>query len=619
MRLYSEKAFTYTAITIIVMLSFAVYFNTLWGEFVSDDLGISENRFIKDIRNIPAIFTSSLYSFQIDDKASPQNYYRPMAHIVGMINYGIFGLNPWGWHLTCIILNTAVTVLVFLISTTLLSSRLPAADSVFLNPAFIAAILFAVHPVHTEAVAWIGGATTEAGFTLFYLFAFYLYIKNQYILSISSFLISALFKETALTLPLLIFAYDYLLNRGSFPSLMAHASRLAPYLVTAGIYMALRLYALGGIAPFKAGNTLLTGYEYAINIFPLFAQYIWKLLFPLNLNSFHLFNPIHSILEWNGVIGIMITAIFILSVWSFKKIDSLASFCLVFIVIPLLPVFYIKGIIGITVGSVFAERYLYLPSAGFVLMAAIGIIGIGGRLTWNSKGITKLILTVFIIVIGTYSTLTVIRNSIWRSVGSLSADTIKSSVYAIKKSPENAIAHYYLGVAYSNQGRYEEAIKEYQAAIRLKPDDGPSHSDLGIIYAKQGRLYEAINEYQIALRLDPIDVQAYAGLGTIYEFTGNHEEAKKNLTIALKYEPGRLETLNTLGLVYLRMGHIDDAIVIFKDLSARDNSMVKARFNLGLAYAVKGMKDEARKVFEEVLRLNPKNVEAKQALELLSK
>jgi hypothetical protein len=275
----------HTAIAIILFVSLGVYINALFNGFVYDDLYlVLENQWIRDVTYIPDVFTSALWSFSPKLIHSPQNYYRPMIHVIYMIDYHIFGLEPWGYHLTKILFHAGVSVLVFLITLTVFNQCKENGYLFEHKPGhlylpLLAALLFAVHPVHTEAVS-VG--TAEVSFTFFYLLSFYLYIKkdvlsgNRFILSLSLFFLAALSKETALTLPFLLVLYDYHVRKG----VSSHGDKLmryVPYLLVAGLYMGLRIYALSGIAP-RGGVHNLTGFQYFINIFPLFAQQLYKLI-----------------------------------------------------------------------------------------------------------------------------------------------------------------------------------------------------------------------------------------------------------------------------------------------------------------------------------------------------
>ncbi|MBI5234367.1 MAG: hypothetical protein HY880_08430, partial [Deltaproteobacteria bacterium] len=206
-----------TPMLIIFIVSSVVYLNILPNGFIHDDNNqIVENPWLRDFRNLPAIFFSSVWSF-LEEKGQ-SNYYRPVMHLVYMADYTIFGLKPWGWHLTSLVINSLNSVMVFVVTLKLLREK--AANAAI--PAAAGALLFAVHPVHTEAVAWAAGIP-ELTFAFFYLVSFYLYIQYRdtqrvvfLISSAISFFLSTLSKEPALTLPFALAAYDIFL-RGDRP------------------------------------------------------------------------------------------------------------------------------------------------------------------------------------------------------------------------------------------------------------------------------------------------------------------------------------------------------------------------------------------------------------------
>ncbi|MCR4284939.1 MAG: hypothetical protein NUV97_02745, partial [archaeon] len=341
-----------------------------------------------------------------------------------MIDYHIFGLKPWGFHLNNIIFHAGVTLLVYLIASILINqsrdlnfkSQIPNSKSKIqnhkskiinlksqiqnsksqilnlktkiLSPAFIAAFLFAAHPIHTEAVTWIGGIP-ELSFTLFYLLSFYFYMAalprsapyinsdrgggKGFILSLIFFFLSILCKETALTLPILLLVYDYSFRKDTLlplsPKTLYHLlKRYFPYLIVSIIYFILRTYALGGFAPQPKRHAQLSNYEYLINVFPLFTQYLEKLILPINMNAFYVFHPISSIFQWKGLIALILTLGFVFLVYIFRR-HKVVFLSLLWIVIPLLPVLYIP-VLG---ENTFADRYLYLPSIGFVILISTAI------------------------------------------------------------------------------------------------------------------------------------------------------------------------------------------------------------------------------------------------------
>jgi len=512
-------------IMILLLVSFAVYFNALFGDFVYDDKEqVVNNPWIRDIGNIPTIFSRSVWSFQ--PGLSTWNYYRPLMHIVYMLNYHVFGLKPWGFHLVNILFHCGVSALVFLIIRGFLTEHRVTTSSVYLSPPFMAAMLFASHPIHTEAVTWVAGLP-DVAFTFFYLLSFYLYIlfregaKTGYLFSILSFSVATLFKEPALTLPIMLIAYDYQMKKFD-ETLLVGIKRYIPYIVVSGIYLLVRYHALGSFAPLESYTDLST-YQFIINVFPLFREYLTSLLWPFNLNFWHTFHPISTLIEANGMISIVVTVIFIflvaLAAYKKKKIYFVG---LLLLIIPLLPAFYIKGISG----KPYAERYLYLPSVGYVLLLAILLSWAKDKLPRAAKSVT----IVFIAIVGLYTVGTINRNKVWKDNFYFWSDTVK-------KSPDNAIAHNELALAYVTQGQLDRAIAELQTILRLMPDNANAHISLGNVYVAQGQLDRAIAEFQEALRLKPNSAIAHKNLARAYASQGQLDRAIAEFQTALRLKP----------------------------------------------------------------------------------
>jgi len=518
-------------VLIIFIVAFAAYFNTLSSGFVYDDTEeVLENQWIRDVNNIPDIISNNAMGFMGKDSTS--NYYRPAIHLIFMFNYHVFGLKPWGFHLINILFHASVSALVFIIASKLLgtssnTSRTKEeglAGSV-LSPPFIGAFLFAVHPVHTEAVAWVA-ALPDIAYTLFALLSLFFHIKfnegtkGMYPLSLASFSLAVFCKEPALTLPIILAAYDSIFEK-SADGYLPLLKRYIPYLLVAGVYLGLRFHALGGFSPQKPNIELSAG-GYLINVFPLFIKYLEYLVLPLNLNAFHVLRPVHSLLEPTAIAALIATAAFIIIIFiSFRK-NSRVCFSLLVIVLPLLPPLYIAAVGE----NVFAERYLYLPSVGFVLLAAT-------TLSWARSVKPELASGLIIISIaaaGVYSIGTVGRNTVWKDDLTLFADMVT-------KSPDAATPHNNLGDLYLKQNRLDEAEHEFIAALKLKPSFAMAHNNLGYAYLKQYRLDEAVNEFTIALKLYPGYAEAHNNLGAAYLYQNRFDEARNEFNIVLEVTP----------------------------------------------------------------------------------
>jgi Tfp pilus assembly protein PilF len=570
-----EKTSLSSLILLIILVAFGAYFNTLFNDFVFDDVeNVLLNRWIKDIRYIPEIFSTHVAGF---DRGFATSYYRPMMHLMYMFTYFISGLTPWAFHLVNIVFHAGVSILVFLISLRLLASAKPSTSIPNLFPPLLAALLFATHPIHTESVAWVSGIT-DLSFTFFYLSSLCLYLRaadckkpftGNALVSAALFFFATLCKETALTLPIILVIYDYTLKKDLSFS-FNHLKKYLPFLIVGAIYFTFRMYALGGFAPSKR-YFALTNYQFVINVFPLLLQYLQKLLFPFNLSPIHVFHPITSISQSTGILSVFIilTIMYLASKILSKKI-YLFSLCL--IVIPLLPALYIP-----TLGErVFAERYLYLPSFGFVLLLA-------QLFTEEMASVPQRIFArsvILFIVIGLFFMGTAYRNTIWKDSHTLWLD-------ATKKSPDSAAAHEYLGYALYSRGWLDQAIGQYRIVLSLDVRRSDTHLNLGVAYALKGWTDKAIEEYKTALTLRPNFAEAHSNLGLAFINKGLLDQAIEECQTALTLNPYLADAHHNLGIAYVIQGRVDEAIKAFNMAVTLNPDNQNYRDNLAKAWALK--------------------------------
>jgi len=485
-------------IPFIAGFSFLLYANALRGDFVLDDkFQVVRNMWIRDFGNVRLALGSHFWGFY----GESANYYRPFIWVIHTLGYRLFWLEPYGYHLINVLFHAACSVLVFLIAQRVLERKEAAASRIPLA----ASLLFAAHPVHTEGVAWIS-AVSELSFSFFFLLAFYFHLKGKeergmrglsLALSLVSFAVSLFSKESAVMFPFIILAYASLLERERLPVAL---KRSAPYLLIAGFYLILRFSLMEGVSA-GTGHDEIGPWEMLINIGPIFTKGMEKLLIPLNLNAFYTFH-VKNIFEPREFFSIGILALFsLLVLFSIKK-DRAIAFGLLFMFLTLMPAFYIKGIITNT----FAERYLYLPSAGFLLSATLFARNLLRK---------KFLFPVFIILLlSFYSWGTISRNPAWRDDLAILSDMVE-------KNPEAGFAHYLLANELLERGRPRESVREYELAARSYPEDALLHNNMGLAYARAGMREEALREFRTALSLSP-----------------DMEEAKGNM---LSLMGGRLE------------------------------------------------------------------------------
>lgn len=546
---------------LLAVVAVAAYWNTLSNGFVYDDeYQVLKNPWIKDFGSIPTVFTSEVWGFKGE---SISNYYRPLLHVVYMVIYRMFGYQAWAYHAVNVLLHAAVTVLVYLLAQAVLSrqnGRYAAVSSL------AAAIIFAVHPIHTEVVAPVM-SVTDLLLSVFCLSAICLHIRfvdrpwPYELLPAALFGLALLSKEIAVTLPVMLLAYDCLIEKRIAP-LSRLAGRYAPYLIVGLAYCIVRWIVLGSFAPINRHPDLST-WQCLLNIFPLAAQYGFKLLVPVNLSAMYDFNPVKSLTETRALLSTGAVLAGAAGSYLVARKSRTVAFGLALTVIPLLPAFYIRSI-----PYPFAERYLYLPSVGCALIIA-GLISKYAHKSAVSRGLA----VVLPIVITLYLAGTVMRNRVWKDNYTLWSDTVQ-------KAPNNATVHCNLGDALKARGRIGEAIEQITIATQLAP-----HTEyfriLGDAYYRAGDRREALKQYEKAVSLEPSNAMAQNNLGSLYGELGDTANAITHLEAAIRQKPGQADS----------------------------------RYNLGMAYRDAGMIGKAAEQFEAAVALNPRDPEYRRSLD----
>jgi Flp pilus assembly protein TadD len=575
------------AVVLVMAVSFLIYSGSLGNGFVYDDkYVVLENPYIRDLDHISDIILGDVWSFRT---GSTSSYYRPMLHFAFIGVYKLFGLKPLGYHLLSVMLHSLNSALVYLLAATVFGKDRGAC----FRPALAAAALFAAHPVQTEPVNWIS-SFSDVSYVFFLLVSFIFYVRfNRWTLGLAAslvfFVFALLSKETALVLPVLIAAYEY--SSGERPVRPGTiALRCLPYVLAGAAYIALRDYAIGGLAP--AGEEKGLGpLGYLINVFPLYAEYMGKLVLPVNLNVFHVFEPVRSVLELKFLLSFVVFAAYAAALYVSMRKARRAFFLLLWIAVPVLPVLYIPAV-GL---NVFSERYLYLSVAGFSMLLALGVERLDrARPSWN------IALIAFISIALLYSAGTMKRNHVW-------ADSLRLWTDTVEKSPGGYVPHNNLGEAYYELGMLDRAIEEFQKAIELKPGYADAHNNLGSMLGIKGQYEEAVEEFRKAIRSRPGFARAHNNLGVAFMNLGRHGEAEGEFETALGLDPENAEFHRNLGGAYGEQGRYEEAEREYLEALRLRPEYDEAHNNLGVIHYVRGDYGEAVREFQEAVRLNPQN------------
>ena len=367
---------------------------------------------------------------------------------------------------------------------------------------FFAALIFSLHPVNSEPVAWVT-PVAELAFTFFLLLSMYLYLRFRegggkdaafYALSLASFVIAVFSKETAFALPALIVASDLSSGRG-----LKYWRSYAGYFAVAALYMAARTLVVGALV--RDRQVDLSGVELVINVLPLVFQYAKTLAYPSSLSALYELHTIKT-LDARAAAGIAVIAAFLAALVVFRRRRAV-FLGLIMMGLPLLPVLYIPALST----SASADRYMYLPTAGLGIIAAYVFERVfNGSLR---RAFTYIVAAIVITVLSAYSISSVERTRVWRDDLALWSDTVR-------KSPGSRYAHYNLALAYQDRGYLDNAIAEFKAAIKAAPDYEDAHFNLAWCYQSKGDSINAAIHYREVLRLDPGSADAHYNLGLIY-------------------------------------------------------------------------------------------------------
>jgi tetratricopeptide (TPR) repeat protein len=627
-----------TLLVLLILCAALPYANTLFNSFVYDDnTQVLNNPYIQSFRHLREIFTTTVWSYV--GAQGVTNYYRPMMTFGYLLCYQFFGPLAYGFHLASILLHVASVCVLFLITLRMYGDR---------RVAFVAAGLFALHPIHSESVAWVA-AVTDLELTLFYLLTFGCFLRVArpaggrsalaQLAMAGSFVLTTLSKEQALTLPVLATIYEHF-YRGDRAE-TTWSQKLARYVLLwmlAAAYLLFRVRFFGSLAPVLQISDL-AWYQTLLSAIALVGQYFGKILWPAQLCTFYVFRRSTSLFDPRVLAGLgalLLAAVIFVALWRRART---ASFGFIWLLLTLAPVLNPRWMAA----NVFTERYLYLPSVGFCWLVAWGWVRLWDAASVRRPVWRKALLGVLGLVAALYAVRVVTRNRDWRDDVVLYTKTLAVSpdsyhirnnlgtVYwkqgqaeaaerewreALKLAPRNAIIMNNLGLAETKRKRYAEAVAYLRRAMRLKPSYTDPHLNLGATYEEMGRREEAELQLRAAVALAPLNVDARNRLGKLYFETGRLAEAEEQFRQSVESEPNGTG-FSGLGDIYLRRGERARAEQAFRAAVALNPFDSHAHFSLGELCAAGGRTAEAIREYQAGLETDPTNAQARAALQKL--
>ena len=568
--------------------------------------------------------------------------WHPLTWISHMLDCQWFGLRPGWHHLSSVLWHAANSVLLLLVLRGMTGALWRSAA---------VAVLFAVHPLHVESVAWVAERkdVLSTFFVLLTLWAYHRYTEGRrgkaesrkqkvegriqkpecggpwslshlpssifYLLSLSFFAFGLMSKPMIVTLPLLLLLLDYW-PLGRMQNAEAtdtqHATRNTlhvplpliveklPFLGLAALTCWVTLHAAKGVGSLpSAAQCPMT--DRLANATLSYARYFWEVFWPRNLAVFYPFPATFSASAVGGA-ALLLAGISIAAFGLARRRPYLAVGWLWYL-ITLLPVI---GLIQLA-GYSHADRYTYVPLMGVFLALTWGVAELVSR--WRGPALACAGAAVALMIL-----LCLVRArqqvGYWKESETLFRHALAVTQY-------NWLAHISLGEALDAKGQTDEAIRHYEEALRLKPDHPSAHINLGAALDDKGQTDEAIRQYQEALRLKPDQAQAHNNLGIALGRKGQTDEAIRQFQEAIRLKPDHADAHYNLGVALGNKGQTDQALRQFQETVRLRLDHAQDRNNLGAAFYRQGRTPEAIQQFQEALRLQPDYADARKNLDVV--
>jgi tetratricopeptide (TPR) repeat protein len=589
---------------LIVLLTLLAYIPAMRGGYIWDDNAhITDNGALRSSDGLARIW--------FDPKVLPQYY--PLVHTTFWVEYHLWQLDPFGYHLVNVLLHAGNAILLLLVLRYL---RVPGA--------WLAAALFALHPVQVESVAWITERKNVlSGF--FYLLSALAYFRfanvtggpantsvfldvhpltsgksrkswGFYALSLFLFLCALLSKTVTCSLPAAILLVLWW-KRGRL--CRSDILTLIPYFVVGALLGLTTVW----LEKYQVGAY---GEEWALSFLDrclVAGRALWfyagKLLWPHKLTFIYPRWHIEVGVWWQYLFPAAALAVISLLWLMRRRIGKGPFVAVVFFAGTLVPALGFFDVYPMRFSFV-ADHFQYLASTGLIALAAAAITNFLGRLGPRHNTVGSVVCGAVLLVFGV---LVWKQSTVYGDAETLYRDTIS-------KNPNAWMAHYNLGVLLVNRGRTDEVMAHFSEALRLQPDDADAHYNLGVALEKQGRLQEAMAHFSAAGRLRPDYADAHYSLAAILARQNKLEEAISYYSKALRVNPNYVEAHNNLGVALFSLGELDKAIEHYRRALKLNPNFGKAHNNLGNALLQKGKLDEASAHYSRALELRANYPEA---------
>ena len=636
---------------LIYLFLISVTFGTFWPVLKHQFVKYDDDKYVTENPHITGGLTlqSMVWAF-----TTPHFFmWHPLTSLSHLLDYELFGLNPFGHHLTSLLIHIANVLLLFWVLKRLTGAVWPSA--------FVAAV-FAVHPLQVESVAWVAERKNVLS-TLFWVLTIAAYIRyterpsiGRYSLVVLAFSLGLMAKPIAVTLPCVLLLLDYWpLQRLQWPrqskgenspqhslvklthkqsSFWLLFAEKIPLFILAAVVCAITyiIQQRGGVV--SGLESVPLSYRVA-NAVISYATYIEKMVWPSGLAVFYPhpgsnFSMVRLVTSVVLLVAISVCCIYpvrkkalpfrrgknIIVRVGFKAPPELSNGGYPFRSRKYLLTGWLLflGVLVPVIGLVQAgaqgraDRYMYIPMVGLLVMV---VWGAGDLLAkWRYRRVLSVLSAVVIISAAMVATLLQLRH--WQDSAALFSHTLNVT-------QNNYVIHNNYANLLRDSGRIDQAIEHYTICLQLRNNSPEVHNNLGNALVAKGKIVEALAHYEKAIdlpesqkssgRLLPVLAEAHYNLADAMRIQKRFQEALEHYTEALKLKPNDLDTLRGFGLTLVELKRFDEAIKCYRKILELEPDNIVARGLLGLALAGQGKADEAIKEFRIVLSRQPDDVE----------
>lgn len=560
------------SVSFIALVTFILYAQTFRFDFVNwdDQVNVFENQSVVDF-NVKGIFTEHVIG-----------NYNPLSNLTLSVEYQLVKDDASLYHFNNVLLHVLCTMLVFF-----LVKRL----ELSLPVAFLTALLFGIHPMHVESVAWIT-ERKDVLFGMFYLVTLLLYISFRktkkpvyFILSLLTFSLSLLSKIQAVSLPFSLLLIDFWFEKNiSIKQIL----QKAPYFLMALITGLIGIYFLRKQGSLDTGDVIPISQRLFIGSYS-YVVYIIKSIVPYQMSALYPFPAKLSFIHYGSLFpGI---ALFIVSIL-FYKTYRIITFGFLFFTLNIV---FVLQVIGAGQGFL-ADRFTYIPYIGLFLILAVLFENLLIKYA-RQKTILYTFLAVYLLII---TVQTHNQISTWKNSETLWTDVIA-------KQPAAVLAYNNLAYYYVQNNQHQKALINYNKAIELNPQKAESYNNRGKVYFEIGNFEKALEDYNKSLSINPGYTDALANRGAVYGATKEFEKAIPDLSRVIDSDRTNIDAISNRGFIFYQLKDYGKAINDFNLFLQLKNNDAEIINLLALSYAGLTNFDQAITYYNQAIRINPTN------------